>query len=154
MEEHVALAYAHGPALSAEEAAHMDHLQACNTAVGGCAAEWEDAFASGLTQRDRIASARYTIPEYARRAAALPLGAERTSALLVALLTAEDAETVLGAYLRDLSADEIGDSDGALQMRLVSADLQQALICDAADLASGRRAGMVYDPAAPVPEGP
>jgi hypothetical protein len=170
-------AYAHALPLSVEEVAHMSRLAACYGASvmgsgDGCATEREQARASGLSERHRIRSAAYSIPERLSAAAAKPLGANRTNDLLVANAIADSAEIALREYLHgQLNADQIATlQSGAfyvetppavrayqaepLALMLVGADLEQAIICDANDLAAGRRTGMAYDPNAPVPPGP
>lgn len=170
-------AYAHAPPLSAEETAQMSRLAACYGASvmgsgDGCVAEREAARASGLSERHRIRSADFSIPERIAAAVAKPLGADRTNDLLVALAVAESAEGYLREYLRGrLNAEQIATlargafyvetpaevrayQDDPLALMRVGADLQQAIICDANDLAAGRRTGATYDPAAPVPAGP
>lgn len=152
MNERLQIAYAYAPPFTLEESEHMSHLAACGgvAALGvgdGCAAEWEAARASGLAERYRIGEGRYSIPQRVTAAAAKPLGAERTRDLLTALATAHAAE-------RELTAISGMHRDGPLAMMLVAADLEQAMICDSADLANGRRVGLPYDPAAPVPDGP
>jgi hypothetical protein len=170
-------AYAHAPPLSAEEVAHMRRLADCHGAsvlgVGdGCVAESEQARASGLAERHRIRNAAYSIPERLGRAAGQPLGANRADDLLVANAIANSAEIALRDYLRgQLSAEQIATlqsgafyvetpaavrayQDEPLALMLIGADIEQAIICDADDLAAGRRTGMPYDPNAPVPAGP
>lgn len=152
IDERLAIAYAYAPPLSAEESAHMAQLAACGGAAAlgsgdGCQSEWAEARASGLADRYTIGNGRYSIPALLRAAAAKPLGADRTRDLLTALAVAHTAQ-------RDIS--EIADThrDGPLAMMLVVADLEQAMVCDSADQATGRRTGLPYDPAAPVPSGP
>lgn len=125
----------------------MDRLQACRVVGDGCAHEWAAAEAAGVPARDRIGGARYDIPSLTRRAAAMPLGGERTNLLVVAMLTAEAAANALQGH-------DPATSDDVIAMNLVTADFHQAIVCDAADLAAGRRAGMPNDPSAAIPNGP
>jgi hypothetical protein len=151
-------AYAHAPPLSATEHAEIGRLSACYggavLGVGtGCPDEWAAARASGLVERNSIRSAAFSVPEYVAKAAKLPLGGERANSLIVAMQIADDAEDKLRAHLRTLP-DADAYRDDPLKLMLVSADIQQALICDAEDQAMGRNVGLPFDPAAPVPEGP
>lgn len=138
----------------------------------GCVAEREAARASGLADRHRIRSAAFSIPTRLAAAAGKPLGADRTSDLLVARATAESAEQALREHLRgQLTPEQVETlargafyvetppavrayQDDPLALMLVGADLEQAIICDANDLAAGRRTGMAYDPNALIPPGP
>lgn len=152
MSDRLQIAYAYAPPLSVEESEHMSQLAACGgvAALGvgdGCVTEWEAARVSGLADRARIGNGRYSIPQRVSAAAAKPLGPDRTRELLTALAIAHAAE-------RELTAIAGAHRDGPLAMMLVASDLEQAMICDSADLAAGRRVGMPYDPAAPVPDGP
>lgn len=144
-------AYANLPPLSRAEYEHMQQLAACYAVGDGCAAEFEGAQASGLQDRYRLRSAAFSIPDRVDAAIARPLGADRTNNLLVALAVAGEAQDALEVY-PGAAADPSYESP--LTMMLVGADLQQAIVCDSADLAAGRRTGAVYDPAAPVPAGP
>jgi hypothetical protein len=151
MAERLDQAYATLPPLSRAEYERMGELAACYGAGENCAAELEAARASGLRDRYTLRAAAFTIPDRVAAASALPLGAERTNHLLVALATSEEAEHALRAYPAR-AADPTYEAP--LTMRFISADLQQAIICDSFDLAAGRRAGMAYDASAPVPQGP
>jgi hypothetical protein len=151
-------AYAHAPPLSAGEHAEMNRLAACfgGSVLGvgnGCAREREAARVSGLQQRNAIRGAAFSVPEHVTRAIGLPPGGARTNDLLVAMRVTEEAHDTLDAYLKTLP-DARSYSDDPLKLMLVSADIQQALICDAEDLAQGRKVGATFDPAAPIPAGP
>lgn len=157
MEERLARGYAHAPPLSVEERKQMLDLAACAGAAAlgvgnGCAKEWEAARASGLDARYRIRGAQYAVPEYVTKAIAAPLGGQRTSDLLTAMLSAEEGRDEVFAHLSP--GDLRRANDDSLQLMLVSADAQQAIICDAEDQARGRTHGLPFDPAAPVPPGP
>lgn len=157
MEARLEAAYARTPSLSQAERKQMLDLAACAGAAAlgsgdGCAREWEAARASGLEARYRLRSAQYSVPEYVNRAAAAPLGGQRTSDLLTAMLSAEQGRDAVFAYLK--ATDPRRANDDSLQLMLVSADLQQAIICDAEDQARGRTTGLPFDPAASVPNGP
>jgi hypothetical protein len=149
MEARIAEAYAGAPALSEAEKREMDRIQQCMAVGDECYGEHYAAVESGLARRDMIRSAAFDVPDLVRRAIALPLGAARTDLLLTAVLAAEEAEDALRAY----EHDEGEDGYGAGRLDLVSADAQQAIICDAADLAAGRTP-MAYDPNAETPDGP
>lgn len=155
IESRLELAYAHAPPLSAAEHQEMNRLAACfgGAVLGvgeGCSREREAARASGLQARNALRGAAYSVPEYVNRAIAAPLGGARTNDLLVAMLVAEEAKDALDRHVQNLPEGR----DGPLAMMLVSADLQQAIICDAEDLAMGRKTGLPFDPSAPVPNGP
>lgn len=131
----------------------MRQLAACGgvgaLGVGdGCSAQWDAARASGLADRYFLREGAFSIPERIAAAAAKPLGADRTRDLLTALATAHAAQAALEQRLAGQHSND------PLAMMLVGADLEQALICDASDLAAGRRRGAPYDPAATPPEGP
>lgn len=143
--------YANLPPLSRDEYDHIQHLAACYGAGMDCSADWEAARASGLHDRYLLRGATFVIPDRVAAAASQPLGADRTNNLLVALATAEEAQDALEAY-PGAAADP--NYESPLKMMLIGADLQQAIICDTADLSAGRHAGMPYDRAAPVPAGP
>lgn len=151
MEGRIALAYANAPPLSRDEAEHMQRLAACYGSGHDCTAEWDAAQASGLADRYRLRSAEYAIPEWLGTAIAAPLGARRTGDLLVALAVSNEAEDALKA--RSLATTGAHD-ETSMHMMLVGADIEQAIICDAADLANGRTRGTVYDPSALIPAGP
>jgi hypothetical protein len=144
-------AYANLPPLSRAEFDQMTRLAACYGAGADCSAEFEAARASGLRDRHRMRAAAYEIPDRLASAAALSLGADRTQHLLVAVATAEAAHDAIEDY-PGAAADP--SHSAAVTMNLVTADLQQAITCDSADLAAGRRTGAPYDASAPVPSGP
>lgn len=152
MDERLSHAYVYAPPLSAAEAEQMSRLAECGGAAAlgvgdGCQAEWAAARASGLAERYRIGSGRYSIPRLVASAANKPLGPDRTRDLLTALAIAHTAE-------REIAALAGTHMDGAHAMMLVASDIEQAMICDSADLAAGRRVGMAYDASAIVPAGP
>lgn len=158
IERRLGEAYAHAPPLSAAEHAEMNRLAACfgGSVLGvgdGCMQEREAARASGVQQRNRIRSAAYSVPEYVTRAIGQPLGGPRANSLLVAMLIAEEARDALETHLASLP-DGGAYRDDPLKLMLISADIQQALICDAEDQAAGRKTGLPFDPAARVPDGP
>lgn len=157
IEERLARGYAHAPPLSVEEHKQMLGLAACAGAAAlgsgdGCAREWAAARTSGLEARYRLRGAQYSVPEYVNRAIALPLGGSRTSDLMTAMLSAEEGRHQLFAHFQQ--SDLRRANDDSLQLMLVSADVQQAIICDAEDQARGRKTGLPFDPAASVPPGP
>lgn len=158
IEGRLAQAYAHAPPLSAAEHAEMNRLAACfgGSVLGvgdGCTQERETARASGLQQRNTIRSAAFSVPEYVTRAIGQPLGGVRTHSLLIAMQIAEKARDALEAHIAGLP-DGRAYRDDPLKLMLVSADIEQAIICDAEDQAAGRKTGLPFDPAAAVPEGP
>lgn len=170
-------AYANAPPLTAAEHAEVGRLAACfgGAVMGvgtGCPEERAAAGASGLYTRNAIRGAEYSLPEYLTRAAGQPLGGERTRNLIVAMHIAEGArdalrEHLLAAltpeqradlqreviYVRD-PPEIIAYRDGVTQLTIVGSDIEAALICDAEDQALGRKTGLPFDPAAPVPDGP
>ena len=152
IDERLAHAYVYAPPLSAAEAEHMSHLAECGGAAAlgvgdGCQAEWAAARASGMAERYRVGSGRYSIPRLVASAASKPLGPNRTRDLLTALAVAHAAQ-------RDIAAVAGHHLDGTQAMMLAASDIEQAIICDSADLAAGRRVGMAYDANAAVPPGP
>jgi hypothetical protein len=144
--ERLRVAYARSPPVSVAERAQMQRLQECLGAAmlgagDGCIAERDATRASGLERRYRIRGGEADVSELVGRAAAKPLGARRTDDLLVALATAAAAATLL-------------DDAAQVPIGLVAADLEQAIVCDAEDMAGGRRRGLPYDAHAPIPDGP
>ena len=177
IEARLATAYVNAPPLTAAEHAEVGRLAACfgGAVLGvgtGCPAERAAAAASGLYTRNAIRGAQYSLPEYLTRAAGQPLGGERTRNLIVAMRIAEGAHDALRDHLlAALTPEQRADlqrevtyvreppevrayRDGVTQLNIVGSDIEAALICDAEDLAMGRRTGLPYDPAAPVPDGP
>lgn len=170
-------AYADAPPLTAQEHAEVRRLADCfgGAVLGvgtGCAEERAAARASGLYARNAIRGAQFSLPDHLTRAASQPLGGERTRTLIVAMHIAEQSRDALRAHLlARLTPEQRADlereidyvrepaevrayRDGVTQLTIVAADIEAALVCDAEDMAAGRKTGLPFDPAAPVPAGP
>jgi len=169
--------FAHVPPLPPQEYQQMRQLTDCYGAAvlggsDGCVAEWALARSSGAAERYRIRSGEYDIPELLGRAEALPLGPARTHLLLVALGTANETVTEVAAYLwKQLTPKQAAAlTEGSVflypppevtnvnydppALGLVASDIEEAIVCDSADLAAGRHLGIAFDPKAPIPNGP
>lgn len=177
IEGRLAKAYRDAPTLTADEHAEVGRLAACfgGAVLGvgtGCPEERAAASASGLYTRNAIRGAQYSLPELLMRAAGQPLGGERTRNLITALHVAEGAKNALRTHLLAAMTQEQRDDlqreviyvrdppeviayrNGVEQLGIVGADVEAALVCDAEDQAMGRKTGLPFDPAAPVPDGP